>query len=170
MENTVCVNSRENLKWKVQVADMVPFVRKPPHPLASSMLLWFHRLSFLKPQWSYVNWSQSGSCYCFRATQDSPGVALPRLWLHAPLNPASPFLASNYWWLLDFKIFFSFSTAVFKLARMKVSFRKAQRQRRHWSVALRQEDSFFLSDRTRREETSEAFGGRFPIIYSDSCI
>lgn len=62
---------------------------RPASPLASSMLLWSKIPSFLKPQWSYANRSQSGSRCCFRPTQDSPGVGLPRLWLHARLNPAN---------------------------------------------------------------------------------
>lgn len=95
MENTVCVNYKENLKCLVQVANMGH--EKTASPLASSMLLWFNRLSFLKPPWSCVNWSQSGSRYCFRATQDSPGVGLLRLWMHARLNPAPRFLASKYY-------------------------------------------------------------------------
>lgn len=69
---------------------------KTASPLASSMLLWLNRLSFLKPQRNYVNWSQSGSLYCFRATQDSPGVGLLRLWLHARLNLAPWFLVLKY--------------------------------------------------------------------------
>lgn len=112
MENSVCVNYKENLKCLVRVANVGPFVRKPlpPWPPPCSFAFIFRtvvKLRELKPirvpllfqGYSRFSWCRPASTLTARTPESSTPIFSFKI----------------------LKLFFSFSTTVFKLAGMWVS-------------------------------------------------